>query len=204
MTYGKYDLRDKNLIKTISPAMDILKSSNVERLLFDKFGEDRCIELMESLENKGYFELTKEEHEKIKEDFVGDFATDGECEEIIRKYVKEYNYLMDPHTATAIKAYEYLTQKGEIKNKVVAYSTAEWTKFAPSIYYALTGEDVNREIAEVEENTISDKDAIAYIETHLQEKAPEIIRELFEKEIKEHVINKNEIKSEIIKFISND
>ena len=104
ITYGKYDLRDKTLIKTISPAMDILKSSNVERMLFDKFGEARTIELMTSLERDGYFELTKEELEKIQEDFIADFATDGECEEIIRKYAKDEYYLMDPHTATAVKA----------------------------------------------------------------------------------------------------
>jgi threonine synthase len=201
VTYGKYDLRDKNLIKTISPAMDILKSSNVERLLFDKFGEKRCIELMENLEKEGYFELTPKEHEKIKEDFIADFATDGECEEIINKYTKN-NYLMDPHTATAVKAYEYLKNKGLINNKVVAYSTAEWTKFAPSIYKALTGEDVEREIAELEERTISDKDAIAYIEASLDVTAPEIIRELFEKEIKETVIDKKEIKEKIIEFIA--
>ena len=202
--YGKYDLRDKNLIHTISPAMDILKSSNVERVLFDKFGEERTKELMTSLEENGYFELTPEEHEKIKEDFLADFATDGECEEIIAKYAKEGNYIMDAHTATAIKAYEYLKEKGEIKNKVVAYSTAEWTKFAPSVYEALTKEDINREIAELEEKTLSDKDAIVYIETHYDVKAPECIRELFEKEINETIINKDEIKEKIIEFIKKD
>jgi threonine synthase len=200
--FGRYDLRDKKLIKTISPAMDILKSSNVERMIFDKFGEERTKELMTSLEENGYFELTKEELAKVQEDFDADFATDGECEEIIRRYANEENYLMDPHTATAIKAYEYLKEKGKLNNYVVAYSTAEWTKFAPSIYYALTGEDVNREIAELEEQTISDKDAIAYIETHYDVKAPDMIRELFEKDIvNENIINKNAIKDEIIKFI---
>ncbi|WP_457561514.1 threonine synthase [Caminibacter pacificus] len=200
--FGRYDLRDKKLIKTISPAMDILKSSNVERMIFDKFGEERTKELMTSLEKNGYFELTKEELTKIQEDFDADFATDGECEEIIRRYANKENYLMDPHTATAIKAYEYLKGKGKLNNYVVAYSTAEWTKFAPSIYYALTGEDVNREIAELEEQTISDKDAIAYIETHYDVKAPDMIRELFEKDIvNENIINKNAIKDEIIKFI---
>ncbi len=203
ITYGKYDLRDKKLIKTISPAMDILKSSNVERMLFDKFGEARTVELMTSLENEGYFELTKEELEKVREDFIADFATDGECEEIIRRYAKEKYYLMDPHTATAVKAYEYLKEKGELGDKkTIVYSTAEWTKFAPSIYYALTGEDIDREIAEVEENTISDKDAIAYIEAHLDVKAPEMILELFNKEItNENIIPKEKIKEEIIKFI---
>ena len=203
INYGKYDLRDKKLIKTISPAMDILKSSNVERMLYDKFGEARTIELMTSLEREGYFELTKEELQKIREDFSADFATDGECEEIIRRYAKEKYYLMDPHTATGVKAYENLKEKGELgENKVIVYSTAEWTKFAPSIYYALTGEDVNREIIEMEEKAISDKDAIAYIETHLNEKAPQMILELFEKEVvNENVISKEKIKEEIIKFI---
>jgi len=204
ITYGRYDLRDKNLIKTISPAMDILKSSNVERMLFDKFGEKRTVELMTSLENEGYFELSKDELAKVQEDFVADFATDGECEEIIKKYAKENNYLMDPHTATAVKAYEYLKEKGKINSRrIVAYSTAEWTKFAPSIYYALTGEDVDREIAMEEEITISDKDAIAYIEADLGVKAPDVILELFNKEIvNENVIPKENIKEEIIKFVS--
>jgi threonine synthase len=200
--FGRYDLRDKRLIKTISPAMDILKSSNVERMLFDKFGEERTRELMESLERDGYFVLTPDELRDVQKDFDADFATDGECEEIIRRYANEENYLMDPHTATAIKAYENLKEKGKIKNYVVAYSTAEWTKFAPSIYYALTGEDVDREIAESEEVTISDKDAIAYIEAHYDVKAPDVIRELFEKEIvNENIINKDAIKEEILKFI---
>jgi threonine synthase len=109
---------------------------------------------------------------------------------------------MDPHTATAVKAYENLKEKGKLNRYTVAYSTAEWTKFAPSIYYALTGEDVNRRITELEEKTISDKDAIAYIETHYDVKAPEIIRELFEKEIvNENIIPKEAIKEEIVKFI---
>ena len=99
---------------------------------------------------------------------------------------------MDPHTATAIKAYEYLKEKGKINNKVIAYSTAEWTKFAPSVYNAL-----------VKENQISDKEAIAYIESHYQVKAPKVIKELFEKEVNEDIINKDEIKEKIIEFIKN-
>jgi threonine synthase len=182
--------------------MDILKSSNVERMIFDKFGEARTVELMKSLEENGYFELTDEELAKIQEDFDADFATDGECEEIIRRYANEEHYLMDPHTATAVKAYETLKEKGKINNYTVVYSTAEWTKFAPSIYYALTGEDVDREAAMEEEVTITDKDAIAYIESRYDVVAPEMIRELFEKEItNENIISKDEIKEKIIEFI---
>jgi len=123
--FGRYDLRDKKLIKTISPAMDILKSSNVERMIFDKFGEERTKELMTSLEENGYFELTKEELAKIQEDFDADFATDGECEEIIRRYANKENYLMDPHTATAIKAYEYLKEKGKQLRSGIFYGRVD-------------------------------------------------------------------------------
>ncbi|NPA11357.1 MAG: threonine synthase [Epsilonproteobacteria bacterium] len=201
--YGKYDLRDKKLIKTISPAMDILKSSNVERMLFDKFGEERTKELMQSLEEKGHFELTQEELREIQKDFDADFASDGECEAIIKKYANDEHYLMDPHTATAVKTYESLKAKSALNNYVVAYSTAEWTKFAPSIYYALSGEDVDREIAMEEENTVSDKDAIAYIQTHFNLTAPEVIRELFDKDIvNENIINKEDIKDEVLKFVT--
>jgi threonine synthase len=198
--YGKYDLRDKKLVKTISPAMDILKSSNVERLLFDKFGADRTRELMENLEKERFFELTPEEHQEILKDFDADFASDRDCEKIIKKYLEEEHYLMDPHTATAIKAYEH--RKND--KPVIAYSTAEWTKFAPSIYYSLTDEDIDREISQEEEFSISDKDAIAYIQAHYKITAPSSIIELFNKEIvNETIIEKEKIKEEIEKFILN-
>ena len=148
---------------------------------------------MTSLENEGYFELTKDELAKLQEDFVASFATDSDCEEIIKEYSK-IDYLMCPHTATAVKAYKSL----DFKNPVVAYSTAEWTKFAPSIHYALTGEDVNREVLD---EGVSDKDAIAYIETNLNVKAPQMILELFEKEENVDVISKETIKENIIKFL---
>jgi threonine synthase len=67
----------------------------------------------------------------------------------------------------------------------------------------LTKEDINREIAELEENTVSDKDAIAYILTHFDVRMPDSIKNLFEKEINETVIQKDQIKEKIIEFISN-
>jgi len=200
--FGKYDLRERKLIKTTSPAMDILKSSNVERLLFHKFGEARTIELMKNLEEEGYFQLTPEELEMIQADFDADFCTDGEGAEIIRKYAEKYHYLVDPHTATALKGAEKL--RGD--NKMVVYSTAEWTKFAPTVYYALTGEPVERVIAQEEEvEVIPDKDAIAYIETHLGVTPPPQILELFQKpETNSKIIPKSAIREEILKFVKGE
>jgi len=197
--YGEYDIKDRPLIKTTSPAMDILKSSNVERLLFHKFGEERTRELMEQLDREGRFKLTADELAQIQEDFDADFCTDGEGAEIIKRYAEKYRYLMDPHTATGVKAFEKLKPA----NKCIVYSTAEWSKFAPAVYYALTGQDVTQLVAESEEETITDKEAIAYIETHFGITPPPQILELFNRpEVEDRVIEKGRIREEVLNFIA--
>ena len=125
-TKGEYDLRNKSLKKTISPAMDILVSSNIERLFFDKFGDKRTKELMLLLKNEKYFSLKKCELEVLKEDFDADFCDDDLC----MSFIKQNNILIDPHTATCFKFQD--------KNRTsVIASTAEWTKFTPSMVKAL-------------------------------------------------------------------
>jgi len=183
---GVYDLTNKKLIKTSSPAMDILKSSNVERVLFDKFGAKRTAELMESLEKNGKYELTPDELAKIKEDFIATSCTDEEGFEYIKEYAKK-GYIMDTHTATAIKAYKTLN----LKNKQVAYSTAEWTKFAPSLYRAL-----------IEDKQVHDKEALEAISQKYNVSIPDMIKELFTKEITQNtIVEKDEIEREIINFL---
>ncbi|KAA6225289.1 MULTISPECIES: threonine synthase [unclassified Campylobacter] len=123
---GVYDLRGKSLKKTISPAMDILISSNIERLLFDKFGDKRTNELMLSLKNERHFSLTNDELKNLQNEFKADFSTDLECMEVINSNFS----LIDPHTATCFK----LLNKNEAS---IITSTAEWTKFTPSMIKAL-------------------------------------------------------------------
>ncbi|HIC77533.1 MAG TPA: threonine synthase, partial [Candidatus Dadabacteria bacterium] len=130
---GIYDLRDRDLIMTESPAMDILKSSNIERIMFDKFGAKRTKELMENLKTENMFQLNGEELKSLREDFDASFSNDLECEATIGAYAKN-GYIMDPHTATCMKAYETL-RKNDFK--AVVYSTAEWTKFSPAVAKAL-------------------------------------------------------------------
>lgn len=125
---GRYDLRGKKLIKTISPAMDILVSSNIERLLFAKFGDARTKELMQNLQNEGVFVLNGEELEALREDFEADFCTDEEA----MGFIRGCEFLIDPHTATCFKLV------GGDKTQVIT-STAEWTKFTPSMVRALYG-----------------------------------------------------------------
>lgn len=184
---GKYDLRDAHVVPTTSPAMDILKSSNVERVLFDLFGEARTKALMEQLDNALYYELSDTERAKLQEYFAADFATGEEGKRYI-KTAMENGYLMDPHTATCFKAYESCAT-GDFKT--IAYSTAEWTKFSPTIANALTGETDTHDV-----------DALASIAKTAGVSIPPMIASLFEKPvIQKSVIEKEQIESEILDFI---
>ena len=183
---GKYDLRDRELIQTNSPAMDILKSSNVERVLFDKFGAKRTKELMISLDTKGYYELTKDELNLIQEDFDASSCKDEEAEEIIAKYLSK-NYIMDPHTATAVKSY---LEKNDNVLPFVAYSTAEWTKFSRLIAKAANFE------------AKSDKEALDYISGKFNVKIVENIANLFKKDIIHlKIVEKSAIMPEMLNFL---
>ena len=186
---GVYDIRDRKLKKTISPAMDILISSNVERLLYDKFGEVRCKELMDSLKNSGFYKLTKEEHENLQKDFRGYYCTDDETKHYISEYsVKDY--LMDPHTATCIKAYDDIKCS---RRKTVICSTAEWTKFAPAVMNAVSCDHKTK---------FSDIEALKGISKIMNTKIPNSISALFDAPIlHDTVIDKEDLKNEIFKFL---
>lgn len=184
---GAYDLRTSEVVPTTSPAMDILKSSNIERILFDLFGTQRTKELMLQLDNDKFYQLTASELQQIQAIFSADFCNDDEG----KKYIKETfadGYLMDPHTATCFKAYDTCREK---PLKTIVYSTAEWTKFSPVIANALTGE--------VDANDI---DALKSIAKEAGIKIPAIINELFDKEIvQKTIVEKDQIEKEILSFL---
>jgi len=184
---GIYDIRDSELKLTTSPAMDILKSSNVERVLFSLFGAERTRELMEDLDKNNIYTLAPSELEKLQEIFIADYCNDDEGKSYI-KSVFEDGYLMDPHTATCFKTYK---TKSNPNIKTIIYSTAEWTKFSPVIANALTGESGTKDIEALE--TISKKAEI---------EIPSMIKELFTKKIiHDSVIEKENIEEEILKFL---
>jgi threonine synthase len=186
---GIYDIRDKELILTLSPAMDILKSSNVERVLFDLFGAERTKGWMDSLNSNGFYKLSKDELEKLQEHFEAVDSDDMFAKKIIKEYCKD-GYLMDPHTATCLKAYGVLNRK-PLKN--VICSTAEWTKFAPTIYSAINNSS----------KKVSDFEALESISKELNIDITDSISELFNKEIiHDIVIDKDDIEDEILKFIA--
>ncbi|WP_373070413.1 threonine synthase [Sulfurimonas sp.] len=184
---GVYDIKDDELILTTSPAMDILKSSNVERVLFSLYGAQRTKELMNDLDKNSKYELTNDELKKLQEIFIADYCDDAEGKHYIKTMFDE-GYLMDPHTATCLKAYESVCDP---KIKSIVYSTAEWTKFSPVIANAITGEIDTRDL-----------DALASISKAAKVDIPQIIKDLFTKDIAQKtVIEKEDIEKSILNFL---
>ncbi|MEA1888532.1 MAG: threonine synthase [Pseudomonadota bacterium] len=184
---GQYDLREASVVATTSPAMDILKSSNVERILYDLYGADRTKELMQQLDNEKHYQLTEQELSLLQATFSADYCEDNEGKSYIKQAFAN-GYLMDPHTATCFKAYDSCRSK---PLKTVAYSTAEWTKFSPTIANALTGEVDTHDI-----------DALKSIAHEAGIEIPCVISELFDKEITQKtLIDKEDIEQEILAFL---
>jgi threonine synthase len=185
---GRYEIAGKSLITTTSPAMDILKSSNVERILFDLFGQQRTRDLMQQLDQHGCYQLEDDEIAQIQAIFVADFCSDDEGKSYIRQAFDD-GYLMDPHTATCFKSWQ--SQPSNSLTTIV-YSTAEWTKFSPVIDAAITG-NADR----------PDQQALESIAHAAGIEIPVVISTLFDKPIcHDLVIDKSDIEEEVIRFVS--
>ena len=130
----------------------------------------------------------KQELEVLKKYFSATFSDDDYGLKIIKNFVDE-GYLMDPHTATCIKAYENLKTKDL---KTVIYSTAEWTKFSPTVLNALNEDKVS----------YSDEVALKEIASKLDLEIPSSINELFNSEVlHDKIIDIEDLEKEIISFL---
>lgn len=135
---GVYD-RNRDFYTTISPSMDILISSNLERLLWFAVGAEKTRECMEKLNKDGVYSLDDEAMARIREDFAGYSCSEEETKQTIKNLFAECGYLCDTHTAVA--AFAANKYKKESKNKMLVVSTASPYKFAPAVLSAL-GEEV--------------------------------------------------------------
>lgn len=134
---GIYD-RDRQFVTTISPSMDILISSNLERLIYLISDRDtkRVVELMNELSTNGKYEITDDMKDKLL-DFCGGFATEEETKKAISKMYDENDYLIDTHTAVAYSVYEgYRDEKNDDIKTVIA-STASPYKFTNAVMEAV-------------------------------------------------------------------
>lgn len=136
---GVYD-RKREFILTSSPSMDILISSNLERLIYRLTGEDagKCAELMQSLSNGGEYSITEEMKEKLG-DFYGNYCSEGETREAISATYYGSNYVIDPHTAVAAGVYQkYVRETNDAATPTVIASTASPYKFTRSVMDAVS------------------------------------------------------------------
>ncbi|SHI37193.1 threonine synthase [Desulfofundulus thermosubterraneus] len=148
---GTYD-RTREFYRTISPSMDILISSNLERLLYEVTGGDaaRVREWMGALQTAGRYQVDGETLEKIQAVFWSDFAGDPATMETIRNTYRQYGYLMDTHTAVGKYVYDRYVEATRDTSKTVIASTASPFKFNQSVATAILGEEAVRGKGEFE------------------------------------------------------
>ena len=142
---GSYD-RNREFILTTSPSMDILISSNLERLIYRIAGDDSAVnaELMASLSKNGKYTITEEMAERLG-DFYGNYANEDETAAQIKSVYESDGYVMDTHTAVASAVYEkYKAETGDTTKTLIA-STASPYKFARSVMSAIDSKYENGE-----------------------------------------------------------
>ncbi len=172
---GIYD-KNREFYTTISPSMDILISSNLERLIYDLYDMDdvKVNELMSQLSKDGKYSVDDSVKQKIQELFVGGCCDDKQTLSTISETFKKYNYLCDTHTAVAVKVYEdYFKASGDL-TKTVIVSTASPYKFAGNVITAVCDDAVAKDEFEV----------IDILEQKTGTTAPSQLKELKQKEVR--------------------
>ncbi len=187
---GTYD-RNRDFYLTMSPSMDILISSNLERLLYFTAGSEKTSSYMQSLKENGKYTVDKEILDTIRENFSGYFTNEEETSETIRDTFTKYNYLADTHTAVAIHAAEqYVRDTGDARPMVID-STASPYKFADNVYRSVTGKIAENELAALDALSAATETAIPYPLAGLAKRS---IR--FEK-----IIDKNGMSAAVLDYI---
>jgi threonine synthase len=139
---GLYN-REREFRKTISPSMDILISSNLERLLFELTEHDgeQVLDWMTELKNEGKYMVFGEVKRKLSEMYWAAYTTEHETLETIRDVYEDYEYLLDTHTAVGVDVYDkYVISTGDM-TKTVIVSTASPFKFNESVARAIFGDE---------------------------------------------------------------
>ena len=136
-TTGEYD-RNREFVLTTSPSMDILISSNLERLIYRIAGNNAAknAELMASLKSEGKYKITDDMKAQLA-DFYGNYATEAEDAATIKKIYEDCGYVIDTHTSVAATVYDkYRKETGDTTKTVIA-STASPYKFTRSVMNAI-------------------------------------------------------------------
>ena len=140
---GEYNAR-REFYRTMSPSMDILVSSNLERLLFEVSGRDDALiaARMRELSETGSYKITAEEQSALRQLFFAGSAGEDETIEAIEEFSENYNYPLDPHTAVAAHVGAVYQARTDDLSPMVIVATANPYKFPQDVLFALTGDDV--------------------------------------------------------------
>ena len=183
----------REFFRTTSPSMDILISSNIERLVFEEVGRDAALtkDLMDELKQSGSYNLPDGIRTHLAENFYADFCDDSRTMTTIRRIYEQERYVMDTHTAVAQTVYDkYIENTGDHTPTLLA-STASPYKFAQDVVKALTGENIEDAFAAAEK-----------LERLSGVPMPRAITDLKTKPVRHNsVCDKDEIGKEVINYV---
>lgn len=143
---GEYD-RNRAFHTTMSPSMDILISSNLERLLYTVLGSEKTKVYMESLAREGRYKITDSELLKIRESFVGYYTDEEDCKRTVKEIYENKNSLIDTHTAVAVNAAGLYASDYKAISPMLVVSTASAYKFAGDVLLSLCGKKPNDDLS---------------------------------------------------------
>ena len=190
---GIYD-KNRKFMTTISPSMDILISSNLERLLYLLCGQDdnQINTWFSELAKTGKYEVSDEVKTALKKDFCAGYCDDIQTEQTIKSIFDKYSYTCDTHTAVAVKVYEDYKSKTGDKTKTIIASTASPYKFSSSVLEAIDGE----------KSTLDEFDMVEKLYEISQYDIPNELLVLKNKEIRfKQSIEKSEMKEFVLKTL---
>jgi threonine synthase len=192
---GTYDRR-REFKKTISPSMDILVSSNLERLLFEMSGRDsrQINQWMDELKKNGTYTVSEEIGSKVKKTFWAEYCNEKETLNTIRCINEDYGYVIDTHTAVGVDVYDkYVISTGDMTKTIIA-STASPFKFNESVARAVLEEDMIEDKSEFE--------LLELLSAECKLDIPEGLKGLDKKEIKHRTVcDKDDMKKEVEKIL---
>ena len=194
-TTGKYD-RNREFVLTSSPSMDILISSNLERLIYRIAGDDagKNTQLMESLSKAGSYEITEQMKVQLS-DFYGGYASEEETAKRIKEMYENTGYIIDTHTAVASAVYGKYAAKTGDKTVTVIASTASPFKFSRSVMHAIDGKY----------DAMSDFELVDELSEIGKVPVPEAIEEIRTAPVvHDHVCDKTEMKTVVKRFLGID
>lgn len=170
---GVYD-RNRTFYTTMSPSMDILISSNLERLLYLIAGPEKTAGYMKQLSETGRYKVEPELLSAIRESFRAYYCDEEQCAATIRGMFRKYSYLLDPHTSVAVYAAERFITDYQTGHKNIVASTASPYKFAADVLASLgkSTEDM------------ADKDILELLSEHSKTDIPAPLASLFARSVR--------------------